>query len=118
MVTNKKQGRNELCACGSEKKFKNCCGKVGAVEKPLTIRNMMECLYMILEGAAEEDIAFHQGPIPFKKSLMSKVPRDLTKHILVAEKDGYLVLTVKQKKPISPIIETVDAITKNLILRP
>lgn len=23
----KTQGRNELCTCGSGKKFKNCCGK-------------------------------------------------------------------------------------------
>ena len=22
-----KQGRNELCACGSGKKYKNCCGR-------------------------------------------------------------------------------------------
>lgn len=22
-----KQGRNEFCACGSEKKYKNCCGR-------------------------------------------------------------------------------------------
>ncbi|NME83300.1 SEC-C metal-binding domain-containing protein [Clostridium sp. SM-530-WT-3G] len=27
-VVNKKIGRNELCPCGSGKKYKNCCGKV------------------------------------------------------------------------------------------
>ncbi|MBR2151422.1 MAG: SEC-C domain-containing protein [Prevotella sp.] len=26
-LTNKKVGRNDLCPCGSGKKFKHCCGK-------------------------------------------------------------------------------------------
>lgn len=28
-VINKKQSRNDLCACGSGKKYKDCCGKSG-----------------------------------------------------------------------------------------
>ena len=28
VLENKKVGRNEKCPCGSEKKFKHCCGSV------------------------------------------------------------------------------------------
>lgn len=28
----KKQGRNERCACGSGKKYKQCCGNIAAIE--------------------------------------------------------------------------------------
>ena len=28
VASNKKIGRNEKCPCGSEKKYKNCCGLV------------------------------------------------------------------------------------------
>ncbi len=31
--SNKKIGRNDLCPCGSNKKYKNCCLKTGKYEK-------------------------------------------------------------------------------------
>ncbi len=35
----KPQGRNTLCACGSGKKFKFCCGKLKEIENENEIRS-------------------------------------------------------------------------------
>lgn len=100
MVTNKKQGRNEICACGSGKKFKKCCG----IEKDITLRDILKCFYLLLEGAAEGNLAIPRGPIPFSKELLDKVPADVMGNLIVADVDGSIVLTVKNIKPQSKII--------------
>ncbi len=89
----KKQGRNDLCNCGSGKKHKKCCGQACVV----TLGDMMKCLYLLLEVASEGNLAIPKGPIPFSKDLINKVPDNVVNEIMVAEKSGFLVLTVKQK---------------------
>lgn len=116
----KKPGRNKPCPCGSGHKYKKCCGKLGnfphipklkpfvagSCDKPkadLTLRDMLKCLYLLLEGASEANIAIPKGPIPFSKKMIKDVPDDLVSEILVAEKDGFLILTVKKKN--EPLIK-------------
>lgn len=92
-AANNKQGRNALCNCGSGRKFKKCCGQPCVV----TLGDMMKCLYLLLEGASESVLAIPKGPIPFSRDLINKVPDDVVNEIMVAEKAGFLVLTVKKK---------------------
>jgi len=103
-ATVKKQGRNETCQCGSGLKFKKCCGKVE--NTVITVKDMIKCLYLLLNGAAVENLAIPKGPIPFSKQLLDEVPEDLVKNILVAENAGFIVLTVK-KEP-EPIIKVPE----------
>ena len=95
MIAAVKQGRNEKCQCGSGLKFKKCCGKTA--HTVLTVKDMLKCLYLLLNGAAVENLAIPKGPIPFSRQLLDKVPDDLTKEILVAENAGFLILTVKKE---------------------
>ena len=81
-----KTGRNEPCGCGSGKKFKKCCG--APVTTPLTLRDMMKCFYLLLEGAKQGNLAIPQGPIPFSKQSIAEVPDELVDQIMVAE-DGH-----------------------------
>ena len=97
----KKQGRNELCACGSGKKFKKCCGQ--EVVRDVTIRDMIKCLYLLLEGASEGNLAIPKGPIPFSRKMLDEVPDDLINEILIADNPNFLVLTAKKREK-SPII--------------
>lgn len=108
----KKQGRNELCACGSGKKSKKCCGK--PVAKDVTIGDMLKCLYLLLEGASEGIVAIPKGPIPFSRKMLDEVPDDLIKEILIADDPNFLVLTVKKREK-SPIIVPIN---KNLVKGP
>ncbi len=111
----KKQGRNELCACGSGKKFKKCCGQEVACD--LTIRDLLKCLYLLLEGASKSNLAVPKGPIPFSRKMLDEVPDDLVNHILVADNPNFVVLTVKQKeKPliIVPGIKLVNGQGRNI----
>ncbi len=111
----KKQGRNEVCACGSGKKFKKCCGEL--VARDLTIRDMLKCLYLLLEGASENLLAIPKGPIPFSRESLDKVPDDLVNQIMVADDPNFLVLTVKKKEK-SPIlvpgIDLVNGLGENI----
>ncbi len=97
----KKQGRNELCKCGSGKKFKKCCGE--PVARDVTIGDMVKCLYLLLEGASEGNVAIPKGPIPFSRKMLDDVPDDLVNQILIADNPNFLVLTVKKREK-SPII--------------
>jgi hypothetical protein len=115
MVTDKKQGRNELCDCGSGKKFKKCCGAF----KEITLRDMMKCFYLLLEGASQENLAFKKGPIPFSKKMLDGVPKDFVQQVTMVQNEKFLVLSVKPEK--KKLIETVDfgkQIKRSLILRP
>ncbi len=98
----KKQGRNELCNCGSGRKFKKCCGE--PVAQDLTVRDMLKCLYLLLEGASGANLAIPKGPIPFSRKMLDEVPDDLVNQIMVADDPNFVVLTVKNKKKKSPII--------------
>ncbi len=93
--TAKKQGRNELCDCGSGKKYKKCCGLPMAAN--VTLGDIMKCFYLLLQGASRENLAIPRGPIPFSKEMLAAVPDDLTNEILIAEKQGFLILTVKKR---------------------
>lgn len=106
----KKQGRNELCACGSGVKFKKCCGKPVAAD--LTLRDMMKCLYLLLQGASRENIAIPKGPIPFSKKMLDEAPDDVVSEILVAEKSGFLILTVKKKDEPLITVPTIKQISQ------
>jgi hypothetical protein len=69
MATTAKLGRNDLCACGSGKKFKNCCegktAKTGASRVLLVV-----VVAAILGGLAAGVLAFRDassaGPMPGK----------------------------------------------------
>lgn len=89
-------GRNDLCDCGSDKKYKKCCG--AEAEKTLTLRDMVSCLYLLLDGARQENLAFPKGPIPFSRKMLDEVPDKLLDEILVAESAQFIVLTTKPKK--------------------
>lgn len=107
----KKQGRNSLCDCGSGVKFKKCCGK----QKDLTLRDMMKCLYLLLQGASETHLAIPKGPIPFSRAMLDEAPDDVINEILVAENSGFLILTVKKKnKPVieMPTVKQISEIRK------
>lgn len=108
----KKQGRNELCDCGSGKKFKKCCGE--PVARDVTIGDLMKCLYLLLEGASEENLAIPKGPIPFSRKMLDEVPDDLINEILVADNPNFLVLTAKKREK-SPIVLPIK---KNLVTEP
>lgn len=111
----KKQGRNELCGCGSGKKFKKCCGQ--EVARDVTIRDMIKCLYVLLEGASEGNLAIPKGPVSFSRKMLDEVPDKLVNQILVASNPDFLVLTVKKKEKspiIVPGIKLVDGLGKNI----
>lgn len=95
MVTNKKQGRNEPCECGSGKKFKKCRG--AEEQPPVTVGEMLKCLYLLLEGASAGNLAIPKGAVPFKKELLDSVPKDFIKNMVVGEVDGFVMLGVKPK---------------------
>lgn len=76
----------------------------GLTKTELTIRDMLKCLYLLLEGASEQTLGIQQGPIPFSKEQMAEVPDDLMNQIMIAEDEKFLVLTIKQKKEKSNLI--------------
>jgi hypothetical protein len=69
MATQGKLGRNDLCACGSGKKFKNCCeGKTSASRTSTVL--MVVVGAAILGGIAAGVLSFREsssaGPMPGK----------------------------------------------------
>lgn len=68
-MTTAKLGRNDLCACGSGKKFKNCCkGKTASAKSGRVL--MVVVAAAILGGVAAGVLAFREsssmGPTPGK----------------------------------------------------
>ena len=60
MATHAKLGRNDLCACGSGKKFKNCCeGKTSATSLPRVL--MVALAIAVLGGIAAGVIALRDA---------------------------------------------------------
>lgn len=94
-----KQGRNELCDCGSGKKHKKCCG---LAYPEITLRDMMKCFYLLLEGVSKENVALPKGPIPFSKKMLADVPKDFVQRVTMVQDGKYLVLSVKREK--TPLI--------------
>ena len=103
----KKQGRNETCGCGSNLKYKHCCGKQ---HDPITVGDMVKCLYLLLDGAAKGPLMIPPGPVPFSRELLAKVPKDVAGNLMVADDDNFIVLTVKQPKK-SVIIQADKTLT-------
>jgi len=69
MATNAKLGRNDLCACGSGKKFKNCCeGKTAAAGTSRLLLAVVAAA--IIGGIAAGVLSFREsssaGPMPGK----------------------------------------------------
>lgn len=69
MATQTKLGRNDLCACGSGKKFKNCCeGKTASAGSSKWL--MVVVGAAILGGIAAGVLSFREsssaGPMPGK----------------------------------------------------
>ena len=69
MTTHAKPGRNDLCACGSGKKFKNCCeGKTPAARTSKVL--LVVVVAAILGGIAAGVLGFREaasaGPAPGK----------------------------------------------------
>ena len=69
MATQAKLGRNDLCACGSGKKFKNCCeGKTQAARSSKVLMFVVGAA--ILGGIAAGVLSFREsssaGPMPGK----------------------------------------------------
>lgn len=111
MVAKNKQGRNEKCACGTGKKFKNCCGT--NIQPNVSVRFMMKCFYLLLEGASNENLAFQKGPIPFSKKMIDEVPDDFVKRVTMVQNEKFLVLSVKKEE--EPLIALPD---KKIITNP
>ena len=60
MATGAKLGRNDLCDCGSGKKFKNCCeGKTSATSLPRVL--MVALAIAVLGGIAAGVIALRDA---------------------------------------------------------
>ena len=98
----RKPGRNELCACGSGVKYKKCCGKAA---EP-TVRDVLKCLYLILDMIDKDNVGFHKGqPVPFPKAMLEKVPDDFIEKIICSDQGDKLVLFAAKEKT-SPIILT------------
>lgn len=96
-----KQGRNELCSCGSGIKYKKCCGRAG---EP-TMRDVLKCLYLILDMINKQNIAFRKGlPVEFPKAMLNKVPDNFIEKIICQNKGDRLVLFAEQKE--KPVILT------------
>lgn len=99
-IETKKQGRNEVCACGSGLKFKRCCGKPRKPTEP-TLRDVMKCFYLILEMVSKENVAFRKGQaIPFPKAMLDKVPDDFVEKMICIDEHDKLVMAVKTESPI------------------
>jgi SEC-C motif len=69
MAMQAKLGRNDLCACGSGKKFKNCCeGKTASARSSMVL--MVVVGAAILGGIAAGVLSFREassaGPMPGK----------------------------------------------------
>ena len=59
-ATNAKLGRNDLCACGSGKKFKNCCaGKTSAARTSKVLMTVVAVA--ILGGIAAGVLSFRES---------------------------------------------------------
>ena len=69
MATHAKLGRNDLCACGSGKKFKNCCEGKSPAARTGTVLMVVVAL-AILGGIAAGVLSFREsasaGPAPGK----------------------------------------------------
>lgn len=90
-----KQGRNELCQCGSGVKHKKCCGKPG---EP-TMRDVLKCLYLVLDMINKKNIAFRKGqPVEFPKAMLNKVPDNFVEKTICQNRGDRLVLFVEQKE--------------------
>lgn len=96
----KKQGRNELCACGSGVKYKNCCGKIA---EP-AMRDVLKCLYLILDRINKTSIAFKKGlPVEFPKVMLDRVPDNFIEKMICTNQQGKLTLFVEHERPIIEI---------------
>lgn len=68
-ATNARLGRNDLCACGSGKKFKHCCeGKTASTKSSRVL--LVVVVGLILGGIAAGVLSFREsasaGPMPGK----------------------------------------------------
>jgi len=95
-----KQGRNELCACGSGLKHKKCCGKLS---EP-TMRDVLKCLYLMLDMINKNNVAFRKGmPVEFPKTMLATVPKDFIEKMICRNEQNKLVLFVEHEKSVIEI---------------
>ncbi|KKK51472.1 hypothetical protein LCGC14_3114620 [marine sediment metagenome] len=59
----KEQGRNELCSCGSGKKFKKCCLVKKQAEGAANITTMLMLLYRIVEESGGTSVVISKEDI-------------------------------------------------------
>ena len=108
----KKQGRNELCDCGSGVKFKKCCG----LPHEPTMRDVLKCLYLMLDMINKKNIGFKKGmPVDFPKEMLDKVPNSFAEKIICRNQGGGLVLFAKQEQQstiLIPIIKQISQLGK------
>ncbi len=105
----KEQGRNELCNCGSSKKFKKCCG----LPAEPTFRDVLKCLYLMLDMINKKNIGFKKGmPVDFPKAMLDKVPNNFADKIICRNQGGGLVLFAEQEERSTILIPTVKQVGK------
>ncbi len=52
----KEPGRNEICPCGSGKKYKKCCGRKAQMEQAMKVATMLKLLFCLVKGLKGESI--------------------------------------------------------------
>ena len=105
----RKQGRNELCNCGSGKKFKKCCG----LPAEPTVRDVLKCLYLMLDLINKKTIGFKRGqPVEFPKDMLDKVPNNFVEKIICRNQGGGLVLFAQPAEQSIIQIPTLEMIRK------
>jgi len=94
-LINTKIGRNEQCPCGSELKYKHCCGKEEPKPKQMTQMGLMKILQKLVKDNKGYSISCED---------LESIPKD---EILVCQhdpvKDVFKFAVAKVKK--SPIIQ-------------
>ena len=96
------QGRNELCACGSGKKYKKCCeARKNFANQKINLTTMLKLLFCLVKGLKGQSVIITKDAVEdaTKGDWMGKFKIVTGIH---EGKECY-VLSVKQKKK-SPII--------------
>lgn len=100
IASNKKLGRNELCKCGSKKKFKKCCGSEKARQNAQIAKvtqAMLKCFYLIVDV---------KGPLNFTAEQIESVPDDWMERLGMGpmpKGDGIIFATKKDEGKIIQI---------------
>jgi hypothetical protein len=97
IIKPKKTGRNDPCPCGSEKKYKKCCGKEQSPIPRLNESGLLAIMRKMIKdnGGSYEIIHKDLMEIPPKEGINVHWDDDEEKHVLT-------VVSLEQKKILVP----------------